>query len=64
MKIEINGSPKEIAALVLAVQERQKEKGLTFGLALGDGRGNDLIAEHGQDREADAGSGSFKASIL
>ena len=31
MKIEITGSPKEIAALVLAVQERQKVECLTIG---------------------------------
>lgn len=46
MKIEISGSPKEIAALVLAVQEQQKEKDFTFQLVRTDGCSNDLIAEH------------------
>ena len=64
MKIEISGSPKEIAALVLAVQERQKEKEFNFGLAVSDGCSNNLIAENGQNGEADTAGSSFKASIL
>lgn len=31
MKIILEGDPKEIAALVLAVQERQKQKFIPYG---------------------------------
>ena len=47
MKIEISGSPKEIAAIALAAQER-KEK-FTFGLKISDERKNAPIAEQGNE---------------
>ena len=47
MKIEITGTPKEIAALVLAVQERQKEECLTVGaIRVSDGHSDNLVAEN------------------
>lgn len=49
MKIVITGSAKEIAALVLAVQGRQKVESLTIGGVSTKAHGNDLIAEHGQN---------------
>lgn len=45
MKIEITGFPKEIAALVLAVQERQKVECLTIGGISTKAHSDDLIAE-------------------
>jgi len=64
MKIEITGSPKEIAALVLAVQERQKVECLTIGGVSTKAHSDDLIAEHGQNGEVHNGGCGFKASIL
>lgn len=49
MKIVITGSAKEIAALVLAVQGRQKAESLTIGGVSTKAHGNDLIVEHGQN---------------
>lgn len=51
MKIVITGSAKEIAALVLAVQGRQKVESLTIGGVSTKAHGNDLIVEHGQNGE-------------
>lgn len=56
MKVEITGTPKEIAALVLAVQERQEAKGLSVGRILfSDGNSNNLITEHRQSRNGHSG---------
>ena len=63
MKVEITGSAKEIAALVLAVQGRQKVESLTIGGVSTKAHGNDLIAEHGQNGEVHNGSCGFKPSI-
>lgn len=63
MKIEITGSANEIAALVLAVQGRQKAESLTIGGVSTKAHGNDLIAEHGQNGEVHNGSCGFKPSI-
>ena len=64
MKVEITGSAKEIAALVLAVQGRQKIQSLTLGGISYKADGDDLIAKHGQNGEVHNGSCGFKASIL
>lgn len=63
MKIVITGSAKEIAALVLAVQGRQKVESLTIGGVSTKAHGNDLIVEHGQNGEVHNGSCGFKPSI-
>lgn len=63
MKIEITGSANEIAALVLAVQGRQKVESLTLGGIRTKAHGNDLIAEHGQNGEVHNGGCGFKSSI-
>lgn len=51
MKIEIGGSPKEIAALALAVQERKER--ITFGLKISDECKNAPIVEHGNEITVD-----------
>lgn len=63
MKIKIIGEPKEIAALVLAVQGQQKAESLTIGGVSTKAHGNDLIVEHGQNGEVHNGSCGFKPSI-
>lgn len=55
MKIVITGSAKEIAALVLAVQGRQKVESLTIGGVSTKAHGNDLIVEHGQNEATGTG---------
>lgn len=42
MKIEITGEPKEIAALVLAVQERQNREVLAIGEISAKGHSSDV----------------------
>ena len=61
--VKITGNPKEIAALVLAVQGRQKVESLTIGGVSTKAHGNDLIAEHGQNGEVHNGSCGFEPSI-
>ena len=61
--VKITGNPKEIAALVLAVQGRQKVESLTIGGVSTKAHGNDLIVEHGQNGEVHNGSCGFKPSI-
>ena len=43
MKIKITGEPKEIAALVLAVQGRQNREVLAIGEISAKGHSNDLV---------------------
>lgn len=45
MKIKIIGEPKEIAALVLAVQGRQNREVLAIGEISAKGHSNDLVTK-------------------
>lgn len=64
MKIEIIGEPKEIAALVLAVQERQNREVLAIGEISAKGHSNDLVTKDSQNREIHNGTCGFQTSIL
>lgn len=56
MKIEISGSPKEIAALVSEVQERQEKEKITFKLKLSNvpisEKGNEIVVDEKELDEA------------
>ena len=50
MKIIIDGSPKEVAALVIEIQERQKETEL-LTLNISNGDSDDLVKKHNERRK-------------
>lgn len=64
MKIKITGEPKEIAALVLAVQGRQNREVLAIGEISAKGHSNDLVTKDSQNREIHNGTCGFQTSIL
>lgn len=64
MKIKIIGEPKEIAALVLAVQGRQNREVLAIGEISAKGHSNDLVTKDSQNREIHNGTCGFQTSIL
>lgn len=64
MKIKIIGEPKEIAALVLAVQGRQNREVLAIGEVSAKGHSNDLVTKDSQNREIHNGTCGFQTSIL
>lgn len=64
MKIKIIGEPKEIAALVLAVQGRQNREVLAIGEISAKGYSNDLVTKDSQNREIHNGTCGFQTSIL
>ena len=59
MKIKIIGEPKEIAALVLAVQGRQNREVLAIGEISAKGHSNDLVTKDSQNREIHNGTCGF-----
>lgn len=63
MKIKIIGEPKEIAALVLAVQGRQNREVLAIGEISAKGHSNDLVTKDSQNREIHNGTCGFQTSI-
>ena len=62
--VKITGNPKEIAALVLAVQGRQNREVLAIGEVSAKGHSNDLVTKDSQNREIHNGTCGFQTSIL